>query len=621
MTFRPGRKRNAIHDTLRVLSWARPYWMLIIPTLAVLMLEAAVTVSPAVVISLFVAVVLRRGEEFGKLEWVVDYFPFLTSDGAPLAKLSFFALLLIGIGALTALVGFAAQWLQKYVMNRVTVDMRCTVCEHLLSLPMSFHHEERRGDLYARLTNDLAASREAVDIMLSDLISKPFKLISCAALAFYANWLLALAVFVVILFPLRALGKLGSRIKKTGRGRQAKMSELTHMMVQFLSGIRIVKAFSMEEQEMRQFYRENANFVRRAMKVVRQKAFSDAMFTLVSFGGIAIVLFAGGYMLMTPWTAMTADDLILFLGALGLMYSPSRELVKAYNKLQDSLAGTERVLEVLETEPQIMDAPDAIDLPRIQHSIRFRNVTFSYDTQPVLKNIDLEVKAGETVAIVGRSGAGKSTLVDLIPRFYDPLEGSVEIDGIDLRRVKRRSLLSQIAIVTQDPFLFDTTILENIRYGRPNAGEEEVIEAARAANIADFIDSLPEKYYTVVGERGAKLSGGQRQRITIARAIIKDAPILILDEATSSLDLESEALIQDAVERLMAGRTTFVIAHRLTTVEHADKIIVLKDGEIVEMGTHESLLAQRGEYWRLYKMDFRSLNGQARNPGPANAAL
>jgi len=602
-----------------VLTWVKPYWLLAIPTVITLVVDAVLSVSPVALIGIFVGGVLKGGMDYGKLQFLVDYFPFLSGEATHgLGAVFFVSISAVILGVVFAIVGFCAQWLQKYVMNHVTVDMRCSVCQHLLSLPMSFHHEERRGELYARLTSDLAVSRQAVDLLLSDMITQPFTLLVGAGCAFFFSWQMAAVVFVAIPLPLWALAKLGGKIKKSGLGRQVKMGELTHLMVQFLSGIRIVKAFSMEEEEMRRFRQANEHFVRRAMRVVLHKATSNALFRFVSYAGLAMVLLAGGFLLVHNWFGMNAANFASFLTALAMMYSPSRALVKAFNRLQESLAGTERVLQLLETEPNITDAPNAIELRRIQREIRFRDVSFSYDTQPVLKNISFVVPVGQTVAIVGRSGAGKSTLVDLIPRFYDPVEGSVEIDGIDLRRVTRQSLLNQIAIVSQDPFLFDTAILDNIRYGRRNTTDDEVVEAARAANIHDVIQELPEQYLTVVGERGAKLSGGERQRITIARAIIKDAPILILDEATSSLDMESEALIQEALERLMVGRTTFVIAHRLSTVEHADKIIVLKDGEIIESGTHDSLLQHQGEYWRLYKMDFRSANGSRNANGDAD---
>ena len=641
-------KRNAVRDTLRVLKWAKPYVALVILTLLVLSLSTFIIQSRGVLAGLF-AHVLKQPEAkeydghriliemtarenqgisefdlspepeeekgFDALQVLASYVSPPHEDARSLGPLLRLAMLAVGLGVCIAVFSFLADWLSKYLINRVAVDMRCSVCEHLIALPLSFFDEKHQGELYARLTNDLNLSRQAIDILLSDIIRQPLTLFWAVAIAFLISWQMSIAVFLIIPLPVWLLVKIGGKVKKKGRRRQVKVGHLTHMMVQFLSGIRIVKAFSMEQDEIRQFREESNNFVHRAMHVVRYKALSNALFRLIGNLGLGIVLVMGGWVLLHGWFDLEPKHLYWYLANLALMYTPGRVLIKAYNKLQDSLSGTERVLELLETKPEIIDDPNAIDLPHVQHGIVFRNVTFSYNHEPVLKNIDLDVQAGETVAIVGRSGAGKSTLVDLIPRFYDPNDGSIEIDGTDLRRISRRSLLDQIAIVSQDPFLFDASIADNIRYGSRNASDEEITAAAIAANIHDFIQTLPDKYDTVVGERGAKLSGGQRQRITIARAIIKDAPILILDEATSSLDTESEALIQEALENLMVGRTTFVIAHRLSTVEHAQKIIVLRNGEIVETGTHTSLLEQDGEYCRLYRMDFRSGSKNGQNSG------
>jgi subfamily B ATP-binding cassette protein MsbA len=348
------------------------------------------------------------------------------------------------------------------------------------------------------------------------------------------------------------------------------------------------------------------------MRVVRAKAFSRSLIELMYIWGTGLLMLLGSYLAINGMWGLTWGRVIAFMAALAFAYKPAKTLVRAFNTVQESLAGCERVFHLLDIEPQIQDAPDAVTLDRIRKGIRFKGVWFAYDTEPVLKDINLEVQKGEIIAIVGRSGAGKSTLCDLILRFYDPTEGCIYIDDFDVRQISRESLFKHIAVVTQDPFLFNTTIKENIRYGKRDATDDEVVVAARAANIHDFIATLENGYDTVVGERGVTLSGGEKQRVTIARAIIKDAAILILDEATSSLDSESEQAVQTALGNLMAGKTTFVIAHRLSTVQHADKIVVLAGGKIAEIGTHSELLTRDGIYKRLYDMQFVENGGNTK---------
>ncbi|NQT20134.1 MAG: ATP-binding cassette domain-containing protein [Planctomycetes bacterium] len=351
--------------------------------------------------------------------------------------------------------------------------------------------------------------------------------------------------------------------------------------------------------------------LRKSMKVTRAQGAGTAFTTFLSRFGAAVVTLGIGYIIIFPDTLaplgvkpLELKHVIPFMGFTALAYKAIKSGARDYANLQEFLPGSERLFAVFDTAPKILDQPDAVHLEGVTQGIVFRDVEFAYNHAPVLKGINLEVKADSVVAIVGHSGAGKSTLLDLIPRFYDPQQGSIEIDGHDVRRVTRDSLLANIAIVGQNPFLFNATIADNIRYGRKEATLDEIIEAAKAANIHDFVQSEPEGYDTIVGDQGVKLSGGQRQRLTIARAILKDAPILILDEATSSLDNESEKLVQAALQNLMKGRTTFVIAHRLSTVQHADRIVVLKDGRIMEDGTHDVLLAAGGEYARLYQSEF-----------------
>ena len=388
--------------------------------------------------------------------------------------------------------------------------------------------------------------------------------------------------------------------------RQEKVGDQMGSMLQMFSGIKVVKAFRMEETESRRFRAVNDELFRRQMKVVKtqemSKSFTELFnnFTYIMFIGVGI------YAIMKEMLGLTLPVLVAFLALATTLYRPIKNLSRSYNKISDSMAGIERVTEILDLEAETPGQEGSEILTDIRKDIRFENVSFSYDgEQKVLEDIGLEIGKGQTVALVGKTGVGKTTLSDLIPRFYDPTEGRILIDGADIRTFSRDSLLRHIAVVTQDPFLFDTSVEENIRYGRLDATEEEIIEAARAAFIHDRILDLPEGYKTRVGDRGARLSGGERQRITIARAILRNPSILILDEATSSLDAESEQWVKKAIDNLMEGRTTVAIAHRLSTIRNADKIVVLEDGRISMIGKHDELMQQEGLYRELCAMQFQ----------------
>jgi len=404
-----------------------------------------------------------------------------------------------------------------------------------------------------------------------------------------------------------SLRKQTRKIHRRAKVRQRTVARVTEAMVQMFSGIRVVKAFGLENVKVEQYTKRNQEFSRDAMAAERSKAWTRTWMELL-INLILVMALLGAILLIGLGGALPWGTLILFLGFTTQIYRPSKQLVNAYTDLVDDLAGTARVFEFMDLKPGMPDKPGAIPLHDVVGTVRFEDVSFSYGNNgnavPVLDHVNLEVPAGQVVALVGHSGAGKSTLVNLVPRFYDPVQGRITIDGTDIREFKRESLLQQIAIVTQEPFLFNTTIRENIAYGRPGATIHEIIAAAQGAHLHDFILTLPHGYDTVVGERGANLSGGQGQRLTIARAIIRDPRILILDEATSNLDTESEHAVQEALQNLMEGRTTLVIAHRLPTVQHADKICVMQDGRIAEMGSHRQLLQSDTLYRRLYKLQF-----------------
>lgn len=502
---------------------------------------------------------------------------------------------------------FLSCYFQQYFRNRVmwavVVDIRNKVCDHLLPQPLSFFENRKSGDLLSRLTNDIAVTQSGLTILFDEILLQPMKLICGLVLAFYFSWKLSLLTLIAVPIVFVPVLVMGRKIKKHGKGSLKHLSDLTDAMREMFAGIRIVKAFKMEAEESREIHDISERFFRKRMKMVKAKALNTSTSEFVYTLGLAAIVVMGGYVVMSK--KITPGELAGFITATGFMVITTvKRLAKSYASLQESLSGVNRVFELFTIEPTIKDDPEAITLEKIEEGICFKNVSFSYDGSKefILKDIDLTIHKGEVLAIVGESGAGKSTIINLIPRFYDPVKGCIEIDGTDIRKIKRESLLEHTAIVAQQTFLFNRSFYENILYGRKNATLEEVQSAARAANIHEFIMSLPNGYDTVVGELGVKLSGGQRQRIAIARAVLKNAPILLLDEATSSLDYESEKLVQDALNNLIIGRTTVIVAHRLSTIQHCDRIVVMKKGHIVEVGNHESLMSGEGEYKRVYQM-------------------
>jgi ABC-type multidrug transport system fused ATPase/permease subunit len=389
----------------------------------------------------------------------------------------------------------------------------------------------------------------------------------------------------------------GRRIRKAAHRRQEQVSEVLQRIVQILSGIKVIKAFGAEKLEADAFQYELMRYFRRAVKVVKNRVYSRALVEFVSQFVMLAVLFLGIWAVIGDFWGLTLGTLVAFSFVAGSLYKPLKALTHVWNGIHDALPSANRIFEVLDTPEELTEDPGARPITRLESGIRFRDVVFNYGREEVLRGLDLEIPAGQTVALVGPTGAGKTTVADLVLRFHDPESGSVEFDGTDARKLTRTSLREMCALVSQDPFLFDATILENIRYGRQDASQGENVEAARAANAHEFIEKLPDRYETLVGERGVKLSGGQQQRLAIARAILASPGILILDEATSNLDTESEQLIQASLARLLEDRTTFVIAHRLSTIRRADVILLMEAGRVVERGTHESLMAARGLYY------------------------
>ncbi|MCX5852478.1 MAG: lipid A export permease/ATP-binding protein MsbA [Deltaproteobacteria bacterium] len=498
--------------------------------------------------------------------------------------------------------------LMSFIGQRVIMYLRNQLYHHIQRQSLSFFSKNPTGILISRITNDVTYIQGAVSEAVTSVLKDTFTLVGLIFVIFYQDWQLAFIASIVFPFSVYPIARFGKKMRQVATKTQVTLGSLTSLLQETISGTRIVKAFGMEAYEGRRFEKESERLFGLFMKSVSIKALSTPLMEFLGGIGVAAIVSYGGYQVIQG--ASTPGTFFSFLAALIMLYEPVKRLTNVNNTIQQGISAAVRVFSVLDIEPEIVNRKGATALPRIEKGIEIRDVTFSYGDEAVLKHVNLHVNAGEVVAFVGTSGGGKTTLVNLIPRFYDVTEGSILIDGRDIRDVTVESLRSQIGIVTQQTILFNDTVRNNIAYGDIRKNDDDIIGAAKMANAHDFIMALPKGYDTVIGEQGARLSGGERQRITIARALLKDAPILILDEATSSLDTESEVEVQEALETLMKGRTTLVIAHRLSTVGNADRIIVLADGRIVEEGTHQSLLAAQGEYYKLYTMQFRSDAGR-----------
>lgn len=525
--------------------------------------------------------------------------------------LKWIPLAVIGIFLIKGASNYGQTIMMNYIGLRIVANLRNKLYEQIQRQSLAFFTQHPTGILMSRITNDVASIQAASSEAVTSLIKDTVTLISLIGVVFYTDWKLAIVATIVFPLAIYPISTLGKKMRKVATSTQVTMGTLTSLLQETISGTRIVKAFGMEKYENERFAAENERLFKLNMKAVSVSAISHPLMEFLGSLGIAAVIFYGGYNVVhgnsTPGTFFS------FLAALLMLYEPVKRLVNVNNTIQQGIAGADRVFSIIDRMPDIDDKRGARPLPPITRRIDIENVDFRYEKTPVLKNISLSIKAGEVVAFVGMSGGGKTTLVNLIPRFYDVSSGRILIDGQDIRDVTMQSLRSQIAIVTQQTILFNDTVKNNIAYGDIERTQDDIINAARAANAHDFIMKLPQQYDTNIGELGTKLSGGEKQRISIARALLKDAPILILDEATSSLDTEAEIEVQEALDNLMKGRTTLVIAHRLSTIRNADRIIALVNGEIVEEGTHESLLAKQGEYFRLYNLQFKDEGNNAKD--------
>lgn len=506
-------------------------------------------------------------------------------------------LLLLGAGR--GLGFFVSRYLIEWVGNRVVTDMRIQTVDRLQMQSVRYFGASRTGDIISRVTNDAMLVERSVSTVIADLVQQPFVLLGALGYLFYLDWKLAAGMFLIFPLCLIPVTIFGRRVRRFSREGQQKLGDLVSLLQENLTGMRIVKAFAMEDYERRRFSAEANRVFGKLMKIVVARAANDPLMVELSMIGLC------GAMIYAKITRMPMPDFMVFAIAFVMMYEPVKKLSRINLQIQQSSGAADRIFELMDTPIDVCESSGDLELSGPIESVAFEQVAFSYDDKtPVLDGIDLKVRQGECLAIVGGSGSGKTTLVSLLPRFYDPTGGSVKINGRDLKAYQVPSVRRAIGLVTQETILFNDTIANNIAYGHQEADRQAIEDAAKRAHAHDFIMAMPDGYETVVGERGARLSGGQRQRLSIARAILRNPPILILDEATSALDTESERQVQAALDELMSDRTVFAIAHRLSTVTRSDRIIVLEHGRMVEQGTHTELLAMNGKYKYLYDLQF-----------------
>ncbi len=511
--------------------------------------------------------------------------------------------------------GYVQAYLMAFVEQGLMRDIRNDLYRKLQELSIGYFTNERTGTLISRITNDVTVINSGISASFVTMVRDPLMIVVFLIIAISISWKLTLIAFLVTPFALLIISRIGMRLYKESDTSQRRMADITSTLQETISGMKIVRAFGMEDFEISRFEDNTQSYFRSLLKITQIRNLASPITEFLSVLAGGVIIYYGGMQVLQSG-ALSPSEFMGFLFAIFQIMPPAKELTTVSNRIQESAAAGKRIFDVLDEEGKLPEPPDAVELRDFDREIKFENVWFSYPQSKigelkttadefVLKDINFSVKKGEVLAIVGPSGGGKSTLIDLIPRFYDPTKGAVSIDSRDIRSVQTKSLRALIGIVSQETILFNDTVKNNIAYGLADCPTEKLEEAAKAGNAHDFIMQLPKGYNTVIGERGTKLSGGQRQRISIARALLKNPPIMIFDEATSALDSESELLVQEAIERLMQNRTSLVIAHRLSTIKHADRIIVISGGEIVQSGKHEELLRKRGGlYKKLYEMQF-----------------
>ncbi len=587
----PEKEKTGSGVYKRLLGEARPYMPRIIAALACMIISSACTVVPPWMLKNIVDDVLIAKE---------------------MMILNFLATGLVAIYVLKAFASYGQQYLMNWVGQKVVMDLRARLYEHVQSMSLKYIYGKRVGDLMSRITNDANILQNMVTTVIVDLVVQGVTFLGMLGFMIYLNWKLTLITFTILPLVALLLGRASKKLRTVGHDIQEQLARLSAIAQEALSAIRIVLSFATEEQETQRFRQQNQANFKALMRRTQVQAALSGTIEVVLISALAFILWIGGREVVRGNS--TPGELIAFLGYLGFLVQPIRVYTRIISGMQHGLAACDRIFSLLDTPVEVKQPADPTIISAMEGNVDFENVWFRYEKdQWILKGIDLSVKAGENIAIVGPTGVGKSTLMDFIPRFYDPQEGTVRVDGHDVRTLQFKSLRRQIGIVPQDPVLMKGSIAFNISYGLENAEMDQVIQAAKVAGIDGYIRTLPDGYHTEVGERGVTLSGGQRQRVAIARAIIRDPRILIMDEATSSLDIQVEKQIQEAMKKAMEGRTSFIIAHRLTTIREADRIIVLSGGRIAETGDHKTLMASEGIYYRLYQLQFGE--GYAK-PGP-----
>ena len=516
-------------------------------------------------------------------------------------------LALLGVAVLKAVLSYGVGYLMAYVTNRVIADIRQELFQHLIRMPVGFHDVNTSGRLVSRVVNDVGLMASAASNVLKDIFQNALTFLAMVGVIVYQNWKLAGLSAIVIPLSALTMVRVGKRLRKLATSGQERMGDMSSTLQETLAGIRMVKAFGREEAEAERFKSYNQAFLATTLKSNQVWSIGSSHMEVIGVIGVAGIIWYGGYLVIHE--VMTPGSLFSFMAAMFMAYTPIRKLAAANNIIQQAMAASERVYDVMDLETEQSKDHGSVALTGIHQGVEFQGVSLRYESQtvPALAGIDLSIKSGEAVALVGSSGGGKTTLVSLLPRFYEPTTGQILLDGLPLASYTLQSLRTHIGIVSQEVVLFDDTISRNIAFGQTGASQSDIEQAAKAAYAHDFILRLPDGYETMIGERGVKLSGGERQRLAIARAILRDPPLLILDEATSALDTESERIVQLALTNLMKNRTTLVIAHRLSTIQKADRIVVLDRGTIVETGSHEELLRQGGMYQRLHAMQFQDV--------------
>ncbi len=512
-------------------------------------------------------------------------------------------LVVVGVYFLRGLGMYGQEYFMTYVGEKIIQQLRNHLFARIMGLPLAFFHQARTGVLMSRITHDVNVVKAMVSTAVTGSLRDFFTIVGLTVVIFYRDWQMALFAFVILPIAFLPVVIFGRRVRRVSTGCQASMAEVNAFLHETFSGIKIVKAFGMEAHENSRFVARTRELFDLEVRAVVARSISSPVMEFLGGLGVAFIIWYGGYSVISGRS--TAGTFFSFMAAVLLLYDPVKKLSKLNNAVQEGLAAVDRIYEIIETRAAIESPAAPRPLPQGDHRVQFEDVSFGYDQRGLaLEHIDLNVAAGEIIALVGMSGGGKTSLVNLIPRFYDVSAGRISINGVDIRQVALNELRQRIAIVTQEPILFNDTVRNNIAYGNPQADERAIVAAARAAYAHEFICGFDKGYDTPLGELGGRLSGGERQRMCIARAILKDAPILILDEATSSLDSEAERWVQKALENLMRGRTTFVIAHRLSTIGYASRILVIADGKIVEQGTHADLMARQCEYYKLHQMQY-----------------